>query len=154
MQNIITEDEMLDAAISWVDSNGVNALEPEQLASLVQSLHVTVTDAVTKLAGVEAGPAGFRTRYRSEPGMIGHYPWTYADEGRRRQSRPEYETEDLYTLHQAAAKVVQAVLDEREACAKACDAVAAEWATFHQVAPAAAYNCASDIRARAQEPKP
>jgi hypothetical protein len=39
------EDDMLDAAISWCDSNGINVLEPEQLASLVNSLFVTVRDA-------------------------------------------------------------------------------------------------------------
>lgn len=44
--------------------------------------------------------AGFRTRYRSEPGMIGHYPWTYADQGRRRNERPETEYENLYTADQ------------------------------------------------------
>ena len=49
----LTYDAMLDAAISWFDSNGINTLEPEQLASLVQSLHIHVTDT---LAGVEAGP--------------------------------------------------------------------------------------------------
>jgi hypothetical protein len=47
-------------------------------------------------------PAGFRTRYRSEPEMIGHYPWTYADVERRRPKydRPECEYENLYTADQ------------------------------------------------------
>ena len=48
-------------------------------------------------------PAGFRTRYRSELGMIGHYPWTYADAGRRKGSRPECEYEDLFTGDQVRA---------------------------------------------------
>ena len=48
-------------------------------------------------------PAGFRTRYRSEPGMIGHYPWTYADAGRRKGNRPECEYEDLFTADQMRA---------------------------------------------------
>lgn len=49
--------------------------------------------------------AGFRSRYRSEPGMIGHYPWTYADAARRRPKydRPEHEYEDLYTADQMRA---------------------------------------------------
>lgn len=55
-------------------------------------------------------PAGFRTRYRSEPGMIGHYPWTYADQGRRRIERPSCEYEDLFTADQVRA----AVAAERE----------------------------------------
>ena len=44
MKNTL-ENEMLDAAISWCDSNGINVLEPEQLASLVNSLYITVRDA-------------------------------------------------------------------------------------------------------------
>lgn len=48
-------------------------------------------------------PAGFRARYRSEPGMIGHYPWAYADQRRRRVDRPEHETQDLYTTDQMRA---------------------------------------------------
>lgn len=50
-------------------------------------------------------PAGFRTRYRSEPGMLGHYPWTYADQRRRRVDRPGHETEDLYTAEQVRARL-------------------------------------------------
>ena len=46
MQTTTTEDEMLDAAISWCDSNGINALEPEQLSSLVSTLFVTMTDSL------------------------------------------------------------------------------------------------------------
>ena len=62
-------------------------------------------------------PAGFRTRYRSEPGMIGRYPWTYADAGRRKGNRPECEYEDLFTADQMRA----AVAAERERCAKLCE---------------------------------
>jgi hypothetical protein len=49
--------------------------------------------------------AGFRTRYRSEPKMIGHYPWTYADAERRHRKydRPAFEYEDLYTADQMRA---------------------------------------------------
>ena len=50
-------------------------------------------------------PAGFRTRYRSEPGMIGHYPWAYADAGRRKGNRPECEYEDLFTAEQMRTAV-------------------------------------------------
>lgn len=38
----------------------------------------------------------------------------------------------------------------REACAQACEAVAAQWG-FHMVAPSAAHNCAKVIRAIGQE---
>lgn len=50
-------------------------------------------------------PAGFRMRFRSEPDMIGHYPWTYADSERRRRKydRPECDYEDLYTADQLRA---------------------------------------------------
>ena len=61
-------------------------------------------------------PAGFRTRYRSEPGMIGHYPWTYADQRRRKYDRPECEYEDLFTAEQLRA----AAAAERERLALAC----------------------------------
>ena len=50
-------------------------------------------------------PAGFRTRYRSEPGMIGHYSWAYADAGRRKGNRPECEYEDLFTAEQMRTAV-------------------------------------------------
>ena len=64
-------------------------------------------------------PAGFRTRYRSDPGMIGHYPWTYEDIGQRRTTdRPSCEYEDFYTADQMRAAVAAAV----EQCAVLCDA--------------------------------
>lgn len=67
-------------------------------------------------------PAGFRMRYRSEPGMIGHYPWSYADQKRRRVDRPSCEVEDLYTAAQVRelldAAVAAARADERERCQK------------------------------------
>lgn len=53
-------------------------------------------------------PAGFRTRYRSEPGMIGHYPWTYADQRRRSAERPSTESEDLFTADQYRAARLEA----------------------------------------------
>lgn len=68
-------------------------------------------------------PAGFRTRYRSEPGMIGHYPWTYADQGRRRIERPSCEYEDLFTADQVRA----AVAAERERINTLLAAIRAHW---------------------------
>lgn len=49
MKNTL-ENEMLDAAISWCDSNGINVLGPEQLSHLVNSLYVTVCDATLDTA--------------------------------------------------------------------------------------------------------
>ena len=67
-------------------------------------------------------PAGFRTRYRSEPGMIGHYPWTYADQARRRRdNRPEHEYEDLFTRDQCIAAVQRALDVQREQFATMCE---------------------------------
>lgn len=56
----------------------------------------------TDLEALMPEPVGFRTRYRGEPEMIGHYPWTYADAARRRRKydRPACEYEDLYTAEQ------------------------------------------------------
>lgn len=59
-------------------------------------------------------PDGFRTRYRSEPGMIGHYPWTYADAGRRRGTRPECDYEDLFTEAKTRAYAAEQVASERK----------------------------------------
>ena len=53
MENTL-ENEMLDAAISWCDSNGINVLAPEQLSHLVNSLYVTVCDSVLDTA--QPGP--------------------------------------------------------------------------------------------------
>lgn len=39
---------------------------------------------------------------------------------------------------------------EREACAQACERVAASWG-FHAVAPSAAHNCAKAIRNRKEQ---
>ena len=52
-----------------------------------------------KQAAIKAtpGPVAFRTRYRSEPGMIGHYPWTYAGIERDKNRRPQYDYEVLYS---------------------------------------------------------
>jgi hypothetical protein len=58
----------------------------------------------------------------SEPGMIGHYPWTYAGAERFKRLPPKSEHEALYTADQllahreeyAAARVAQAVAQERE----------------------------------------
>ena len=54
--------------------------------------------------GVE--PAANRVRYRSEPGMIGHYPWSYSDR-RPRRVHPGYESQDLYTADQINARVAE-----------------------------------------------
>lgn len=87
-------------------------------------------------------PAGFRTRYRSEPGMIGHYPWTYADATRRRHKydRPEHEYEDLFTADQ----VREAMLAATERAAKLCEqrAVDAPFIEGHY----SAMECAAAIR--------
>lgn len=55
-------------------------------------------------------PDGFRTRYRSEPGMMGHYPWAYADK-RWKGERKEHESEDLFTRDQVLAIQKQAYED-------------------------------------------
>lgn len=89
-------------------------------------------------------PAGFRTRYRSEPGMIGHYPWTYYEPRRRSVDRPELETEALYTADQVSA-MLAAERERLRAAVEAyfdaparsylqttdqCDAQAAMWSAF------------------------
>lgn len=76
----------------------------------------------------EAAPVGFRTRYRSEPGMIGHYPWTYADHRRRKYDRPECEYENLFTDGQVRDLIASAIADARREGAEAMrEAAAAEF---------------------------
>jgi hypothetical protein len=90
-------------------------------------------------------PAGFRTRYRSEPGMIGHYPWTYSDQARRRADRPEHEYENLYTEDQVMALLAA----ERERCA----AIATRWGDTHSgYETVNACNAASKIARAIQGP--
>jgi len=43
-------------------------------------------------------PVAFRTRYRSEPGMLGHYPWTYSDKQRKWTIREAIEHEQILKL--------------------------------------------------------
>jgi hypothetical protein len=81
----------------------------------------------------EATPAGFRTRYRSEPGMIGHYPWTYADAGRRKGNRTECEYEDPFTADQVRA----AIAAERDC--RTCT----HWTPHHR---ADVMHCSSPLR--------
>ncbi len=101
-------------------------------------------------------PDGFRTRYRSEPGMIGHYPWTYADHSRRKYDRPGCEYEDLITVEKARAYAAAAVAAERaaerERCAKLCENVANTYATPSVFAPEHfAMWCAAAIRGQDQK---
>lgn len=88
---------------------------------------------------------GFRTRYRSEPGMIGYYPWTYADVGRRRPQydRPAFEYENLYT----ASQMREAILAATERAAKLCEDEVVEELTDGDLAyNMATRHCAAAIR--------
>ena len=64
--------------------------------------------------------SAWRTRYRSEPGMIGHYPWTYTDSElrTRRVDQQNYEVEPLYTaaqLQEAARQAMERIEAMRHA---------------------------------------
>jgi hypothetical protein len=52
----------------------------------------------------------------------------------------------LLEIQAFIAGYVAAEKAERERCAGICDGVAAVWATFHSIAPAAAQECAANIR--------
>jgi hypothetical protein len=79
----------------------------------------TAQEAAERIARALAmEPAGFRSRYRSEPGMIGHYPWTYADHRRRRHDRPECEYEDLFTRAQLDAALTALLAERAELLAR------------------------------------
>lgn len=48
-------------------------------------------------------PVAWRSRYRSEPGMIGHYPWSYVEHSLRQSALNNYDIEPLITTDQAEA---------------------------------------------------
>jgi hypothetical protein len=61
-----------------------------------------------------AEPVAWRIRYRSEPGMIGHYPWSYT-ERKPKTPRPEHEVEPVY------ASPVTAAREQEAACSVIAD---------------------------------
>lgn len=70
----------------------------DRLYAEILALDAEITQLRASAAQTSPEPVAWRSRYRSEPGMIGHYPWTYTDGARRRVAdRPEYESEPLYT---------------------------------------------------------
>jgi len=104
-----------------------------------------MTPATEAFDALMPEPIGFRTRYRGEPEMIGHYPWTYADAARRRRKydRPACEYEDLYTADQMR----EAIRAATERAAKLCDEHG-EWyfENHDSQASQAADACAEAIR--------
>jgi hypothetical protein len=63
-------------------------------------------------------PVAWRTRYRSEPGMIGHYPWTYT-ERIRGMRLDQYEYEPLFSTPPApttepTAKPITGLTEEEQ----------------------------------------
>ena len=89
----------------------------------------------------EEEPVAWRVRYRSEPGMIGHYPFSYTDRKPIRSlENPAYEVEPLYT-HPAQTG---AALEAQER-----DALKALQKISERMKPFAGYSMgiASDIRA-------
>lgn len=88
-----------------------------------KAAQATVQQSLIVAEALMPEPVGFRTRYRSEPEMIGHYPWTYADAQRRRRKydRPENEYEDLYTAEQMRAMFDAATERATERTAKLCE---------------------------------
>ena len=57
-------------------------------------------------------PKAWRTRHKSEPGMMGHYPWTYTGRKPMRSMAGSFETENLYTAEQVRAAIQQAAVPE------------------------------------------
>lgn len=50
-------------------------------------------------------PVAWRIRHRSEPGMIGHYPWSYTDRIRGGHDDTHYEYEPLFAAPQPAEQM-------------------------------------------------
>lgn len=66
-------------------------------------------------------PVAWRSRYRSDPGMIGHYPWSYVEHALRQTAGNHYEIESLVTAAQAEAYAVAKVREALEAAALIVD---------------------------------
>lgn len=76
-----------------------------QLTGAMQKL--TAARAVAAIPEGMPEPEAWRVRYRSEPGMIGHYPWSYTGRKPRCQTDGNNEVEMLYTEAQVRALLSQ-----------------------------------------------
>lgn len=85
-------DERIDDVVAHII--GFGALDSETVKT-VRLVARAIEAEVRTLAAGEQQPVAWRVRYRSEPGMIGHYPWTYS--GKKRIGvNPSLEEEPLY----------------------------------------------------------
>lgn len=95
----ITRDEIVaahEALAAWEAEKRQTALQRLSDENARLGLHYVDEKA-------QAQPVAWRTRYRSEPGMIGNYPWAYVERDPERHGvRPAYEVEALYTSQPAA----------------------------------------------------
>lgn len=142
----VTDDDvtMKGAAGSrWAAMLAASPQPPEQGDAAMNRSSQTPTDDLPALPE----PVGFRMRYRSEPGMVGHYPWTYADHRRRQADRPEHEREDLFNTAQLKAAILadrQARAAQADQCAEVAAALEIR-AILEQIKEVAALHPADDM---------
>ena len=76
-------------------------------------------------------PVACRTRYRSEPGMIGHYPWTYSDKQRKWTIRATLEHETLHSADQMRAHAAAVSAADNRKLREALQAIVAVFDDVH-----------------------
>jgi len=95
-------------------------------------------------------PVAWRSKYKSEPGMIGQYPWSYVERSLRQPSLNNYDIEALITTTQAEAYAAAKVREALEKAASLCDELANNDENSGEYAGCAAHSAA---RIRALIPK-
>ena len=74
-------------------------------------------------------PVAWRSKYKSEPGMIGHYPWSHSEhKPKLLKIETHYDVESLITTAQAEAYADRRV---REAYREAYRAAFTAWENIH-----------------------
>lgn len=66
-------------------------------------------------------PVAWRSKYKSEPGMIGQYPWSYVERSLRQPALNNYDIEALITTTQAEAYAAARVREALEEAAEIAD---------------------------------
>jgi len=81
----------------WPDGEDDARIAHNRLHNLASALErMAAIAAIQADRASRADPVAWRIRYRSEPGMIGHYPWSFTDRIRGARLDTHYEYEPLY----------------------------------------------------------
>lgn len=93
--------QSLECVITWLEDGCNLNLALEELRLLKERVTAAplevVSDHVPGAGKMMPEPEAWRVRYRSEPGMIGHYPWSYTGRKPRCHTDNNNEVEAVYT---------------------------------------------------------